>query len=149
MSGTGGHDRGWHQDDTIDVMILIDRSEIGQPLTEEWPPSDFLDHFVIELHKQLEVLENRATLVVESSELPDDSDYPSNIYGVVTNVPSAARWTHGWSGNLIELERRGESLVLIGRETRVFDRAHLSDALGLRAASWTGCTMNLPTSASR
>lgn len=129
MSGKGGHDRGWHQDDTIDVMILIDRSEIGQPLTEGWPPENLLDHYVMELHKHLQVLENRATLIVESDELHDESDYPNNIYGVVTNVPSAARWTRGWGGNLVELERRGDSLVLIGRNTRTFDRAHLPDAL--------------------
>lgn len=126
---TDGHDRGWHQDDTIDVMILIDRSEIGRPLTDEWPPADLLDHYVIELHKRLQVLENRATLVVESDELPDEEGYPNNIYGVVTNVPSAARWTRSWGGTLVELKRRGDSLMLIGRDTRTFDRAHLNDAL--------------------
>lgn len=129
VSGTDDDDRGWHQDDTIDVMILIDRSEIGRPLADDWPPEDLLDHYVIELHKRLQVLENRATLVLESDELPDEDDYPNNIYGVVTNVPSVAQWTRSWGGNLVELQRRGDSLVLTGRDTRTFDRAHLSDAL--------------------
>ncbi|HET7489176.1 MAG TPA: hypothetical protein VFJ85_14690 [Acidimicrobiales bacterium] len=110
-------------------MILIDRSEIGQPLTEEWPPEDLLDHYVMELYKRLQVLENRATLVLESDELPNEDHYPNNIYGVVTNVSSTVRWARGWGGNLVELKRRGDSLVLIGRETRTFDRAHLTDAL--------------------
>lgn len=129
MSGTNGDDGRWHQDDTMDVMILVDRSEIGRPLTDEWPPEDLLDHYVIELHKRLQVLENRATLVVEHDELPDEADYPNNICGVVTNVPSAARWARSWGGNLVELNRRRDSLVLIGRDTRTFDRAHLDDAL--------------------
>jgi hypothetical protein len=129
VSDTDDHDSGWHQDDTIDVLILIDRSEVGRPLVDEWPPDDLLDHYVLELRKRLQVLENRATLLLERDELPDEEDYPNNVYGVVTNVPSTARWTRSWGGNLVEIQRRGDSLVLIGRDTRTFDRAHLEDAL--------------------
>lgn len=129
MSDTDDHDRGWHQDDTIDVMILIDRSEIGRPLADEWPPEDLLDHYVLELHKRLQVHENRATLLLESEELPDEQDYPNNVYGVVTNVPSTVRWTRSWGGNLVQIQRRGDTLILIGRDTRTFDGAHLNDAL--------------------
>jgi hypothetical protein len=122
-------DRGWHQDDTIDVMILVDRTELGTPLSDGWPPEQLLDHYVISLHKRLQVLENRATLAVEVDELADEKDYPSQIYGVVTNVPSAARWAESWGGNVVVVESRGESLRLTGRDSRTFDRAHLEDAL--------------------
>lgn len=79
-------------------MVLIDRGVVGGPLTDEWPPAHLLDHYVTSLHKRLQVLENRATLVLEIDELADEDDYPSQIYGVVTNVPSVARWARSWGG---------------------------------------------------
>lgn len=122
-------ERGWYQDDTIDVMILVDRSALGSPISDEWPPAELIDHYVMDLHRRLQVLENRATLIVEVDELPDEQDYPNNVYGVVTNVASAARWARSWNGNVVEFEQDGDSLVLTARERRVFTRDDLDRAL--------------------
>jgi hypothetical protein len=120
---------GWDQDDTIDVMILVDRTAVNTPLTDEWPPAELVDRYVLELHRRLQTLENQATLVVEVEELPDEDDYPYNIHGVVTNVPSAAQWTRSWGGNLVTFECRDGSLILAGRETKTFDKDNLEAAL--------------------
>jgi len=74
-------------------------------------------------------LENRATLVAVREELSDETEYPSQIYGVVTNVPSAAAWTRNWGGNLVEVALVGDVLRLVGKETRTFDTSELETAL--------------------
>jgi hypothetical protein len=120
---------GWDQDDTIDVMVLVDRSQLSTPLTGNWPPEELLDEYVLGLYTHLQTLENRATLVVELDEVPTEEDYPYNIYGVVTNVPSAAAWTRSWNGGLVTFEARGDSIILTGRESRAFARHELEEAL--------------------
>lgn len=68
-------------------------------------------------------------MLVTISELSNADEYPTQIYGVVTNDASVAEWARTWNANLVEVELQGDSLRLIGRTTRTFDRSHMVDAL--------------------
>ena len=124
----GGYDPAIHQDDTIDVMVLIEPSGFGIASGAHEP--DIVDLFVSRLSNRLQVLGNHPTIVVLQDELPEENDYPNNVFGVVTNVASAARWARSWGGNLVTIERLSSSaLRLTGRSDRAtFDVSQLEEA---------------------
>lgn len=129
MRGNSSYDPALNKDDTIDVMVLMDRSAVDTSGPQGSLP-DVLDQFAFALTETLQVGENKATLLAEVDELRDENDYPNNVYGVVTNVAEAARWTKGWGGNLVTVERLGPgSLRLTGRDSRTFDSSQLQDAV--------------------
>jgi hypothetical protein len=49
----------WWGEVDPDVMVLIDRSGLPRPLEDEWPPAEFLDHFALDLRRELQVQDNR------------------------------------------------------------------------------------------
>lgn len=124
----GGYDPRVHQDDTIDVMVLLDPDGFG--VGDDSTEPNIVGRFVDRLSTRLEVLGNHPTLVVLQEDLPDENDYPHNIFGVVTNVASTARWARSWGGNVVTIERLSpSSLRLNGRtSSATFDLSQVEEA---------------------
>lgn len=112
-----------------DVLVLMDRSGLGQLSHDTWPPEEFLDELVVELRKRLQALGNQATLLVDAADVPDGEDLPDSVYAVVTNVAVVAEWARSWGGNLVVLDRAGGDVVARGRTIQRFGRESMSEAL--------------------
>ncbi|MCY3661621.1 MAG: hypothetical protein OXH28_02200 [bacterium] len=118
--------------DTVDVLIVIDRSEGFAPLDDPSPVSHPIDQFVGDLRHHLEVLGNIATLPVTTDEIRYEEDLPTAIYAVVTNVASYAEWCRSWGGNAVEIGLDGETLTIAYRdEAKEFALSDLKDAVSL------------------
>ncbi len=101
--------------DTIDVLIVIDRSSGFEPLEVGKPLTHPIDQFVGRLDKRLQALDNIPTHVVATDEVVYEEDLPTGIYAVVTNDPGYAKWWSSRGGNLVEVDVDGDSLVLTSR----------------------------------
>ena len=102
--------------DTVDALIIIDRSEGFAPLDDPLPLTHPIDQFAGDLKHHLEVLRNVATLLVTTEEIRYEEDVPTAIYAVVTNDASWADWCRSWGGNAIEVGLEEELLEITYRD---------------------------------
>lgn len=118
--------------DTVDVLVIIDRSEGFEPLDGSEPLTHPIDQFAGDLKHHLEVLRNIVTLPVTTEEIRYEEDLPTRIHAVVTNDEAYARWCRSWGGTLVMVDLVGDDLVVeYGDETQLFGPDDLKSAVRL------------------
>ena len=118
--------------DTVDVLVIIDRSQGFEPLESPPPLTHPIDQFAGDLKHHLEVLRNIVTLTVTTEEIRYEEDLPTRIYAVVTNDVAYAEWCRSWGGTLVMVDLVGDSLLVeYGDEAELFGPDDLKSAVRL------------------